>query len=133
MQEQSEKANEEKIVENKQIEVKPYHLESVVNNQGESSFQRDVLNHIDVETARKQYEETGQSFEEEFINDIEKQRIENQKTNFKISRSSLNINEQLVEYIIELTEEEPYFMDAIEDMIEDDEISGTLEIYEEKK
>ena len=123
MQEQSEKANEEKIVENKQIEVKPYHLESVVNNQGESSFQRDVLNHIDVETARKQYEETGQSFEEEFINDIEKQRIENQKTNFKISRSSLNINEQLVEYIIELTEEEPYFMDAIEDMIEDDEIS----------
>ena len=40
-----------------------------------------------------------------------------------INKGSLNITEKFVEEIMDYTIDEPYFMDTIEDMILDDEIS----------
>ena len=48
---------------------------------------------------------------------------EEEKKSFVINKGSLNITEKFVEEIIDYTIDEPYFMDTIEDMIIDDEIS----------
>ena len=48
---------------------------------------------------------------------------EEEKKSFVINKGSLNITEKFVEEIMDYTIDEPYFMDAIEDMIIDDEIS----------
>lgn len=48
---------------------------------------------------------------------------EEEKKSFVINRGSLNITEKFVEEIMDYTIDEPYFMDTIEDMIIDDEIS----------
>lgn len=57
----------------------------------------------------------------------EKERIQKikdeQNSAFRINRGGLQINKEFVEKVMDYTIEEPYFMDAIEDMIEDDEIS----------
>lgn len=55
---------------------------------------------------------------------------EEEKKSFVINKGSLNITEKFVEDIMDYTIEEPYFMDTIEDMIIDDEIS--VRIYYEK-
>ena len=55
---------------------------------------------------------------------------EEEKKSFVINRGSLNITEKFVEDIMDYTIDEPYFMDTIEDMIIDDEIS--VRIYYEK-
>lgn len=75
---------------------------------------------------------SSNSFEEDFINDNEdsisfsNNNYNNENINhvdFSISKGTLNVTESLVEEIIDFTTNEPYFMDTIEDMIEDDEIS----------
>ena len=48
---------------------------------------------------------------------------EEDKKSFVINKGSLNITENFVEKIMDYTIDEPYFMDTIEDMIIDDEIS----------
>lgn len=48
---------------------------------------------------------------------------EEEKKSFVINKGSLNITEKFVEEIMDYTINEPYFMDTIEDMIIDDEIS----------
>ena len=48
---------------------------------------------------------------------------EEEKKSFVINKGSLNITENFVEEIMDYTLDEPYFMDTIEDMIIDDEIS----------
>ena len=48
---------------------------------------------------------------------------EEEKKSFVINKGSLNITENFVEEIMDYTIDEPYFMDIIEDMIIDDEIS----------
>ena len=48
---------------------------------------------------------------------------EEEKKSFVINKGSLNITEKFVEEIMDDTIDEPYFMDTIEDMIIDDEIS----------
>ena len=48
---------------------------------------------------------------------------EEEKKSFVINNGSLNITEKFVEEIMDYTIDEPYFMDTIEDMIIDDEIS----------
>ena len=48
---------------------------------------------------------------------------EEEKKSFVINKGSLNITEKFVEEIMDYTTDEPYFMDTIEDMIIDDEIS----------
>ena len=48
---------------------------------------------------------------------------EEEKKSFVINKGSLNITENFVEEIMDYTIDEPYFMDTIEDMIIDDEIS----------
>ena len=48
---------------------------------------------------------------------------EEEKKKFMINKGSLNITEKFVEEIMDYTIDEPYFMDTIEDMILDDEIS----------
>lgn len=48
---------------------------------------------------------------------------EEEKKSFAINKGSLNITENFVEEIMDYTIDEPYFMDTIEDMIIDDEIS----------
>ena len=48
---------------------------------------------------------------------------EEEKKSFVINKGSLNITEKFVEEIMDYTIDEPYFMDRIEDMIIDDEIS----------
>ena len=48
---------------------------------------------------------------------------EEDKKSFVINKGSLNITEKFVEEIMDYTIDEPYFMDTIEDMIIDDEIS----------
>ena len=48
---------------------------------------------------------------------------EEEKKSFDINRGRLNITEKFVEEIMDYTIDEPYFMDTIEDMIIDDEIS----------
>lgn len=48
---------------------------------------------------------------------------EEEKKSFVINKESLNITEKFVEEIMDYTIDEPYFMDTIEDMIIDDEIS----------
>ena len=48
---------------------------------------------------------------------------EEEKKSFVINKGSLNITEKFVEEIMDYTIDEPYFMDTIEDMIIDDEIS----------
>ena len=48
---------------------------------------------------------------------------EEEKKSFIINKGSLNITEKFVEEIMDYTIDEPYFMDTIEDMIIDDEIS----------
>ena len=48
---------------------------------------------------------------------------EEEKKSFVINNGSLNITENFVEEIMDYTIDEPYFMDTIEDMIIDDEIS----------
>ena len=48
---------------------------------------------------------------------------EEEKKSFVINRGRLNITEKFVEEIMDYTIDEPYFMDTIEDMIIDDEIS----------
>ena len=55
---------------------------------------------------------------------------EEEKKSFVIIKGSLNITEKFVEDIMDYTIDEPYFMDTIEDMIIDDEIS--VRIYYEK-
>lgn len=55
---------------------------------------------------------------------------EEEKKSFVINKGSLNITEKFVEDIMDYTIDEPYFMDTIEDMIIDDEIS--VRIYYEK-
>ena len=55
---------------------------------------------------------------------------EEEKKSFVINKGSLNITEKFVEDIMDYTIDEPYFMDTIEDMIIDDEIS--VRIYHEK-
>ena len=55
---------------------------------------------------------------------------EEEKKSFVINKGSLNITENFVEEIMDYTIDEPYFMDTIEDMIIDDEIS--VRIYHEK-
>ena len=55
---------------------------------------------------------------------------EEEKKRFVINKGSLNITEKFVEDIMDYTIDEPYFMDTIEDMIIDDEIS--VRIYYEK-
>lgn len=55
---------------------------------------------------------------------------EEEKKSFVINKGSLNITEKFVEDIMDYTVDEPYFMDTIEDMIIDDEIS--VRIYYEK-
>ena len=55
---------------------------------------------------------------------------EEEKKSFVINKGSLNITENFVEEIMDYTIDEPYFMDTIEDMIKDDEIS--VRIYYEK-
>ena len=55
---------------------------------------------------------------------------EEEKKSFVINKGSLNITEKFVEEIMDYTIDEPYFMDTIEDMIKDDEIS--VRIYYEK-
>ena len=55
---------------------------------------------------------------------------EEEKKSFVINKGSLNITEKFVEDIMDYTIDEPYFMDTIEDMIKDDEIS--VRIYYEK-
>ena len=55
---------------------------------------------------------------------------EEEKKSFVINKGSLNITENFVEEIMDYTIDEPYFMDTIEDMIRDDEIS--VRIYHEK-
>ena len=65
---------------------------------------------------------------------IEREKLEQikeeEKKNFVINKGSLNITEKFVEDIMDYTIDEPYFMDTIEDMIKDDEIS--VRIYYEK-
>ena len=51
------------------------------------------------------------------------QQKEEEKKKFMINKGSLNITEKFVEEIMDYTIDEPYFMDTIEDMILDDEIS----------
>ena len=48
---------------------------------------------------------------------------EEEKKSFVINKGSLDITEKFVEDIMDYTIDEPYFMDTIEDMIIDDEIS----------
>ena len=48
---------------------------------------------------------------------------EEEKKSFVINKGSLDITEKFVEDIMDYTIDEPYFMDTIEDMIKDDEIS----------
>ena len=48
---------------------------------------------------------------------------EEEKKSFVINKGSLNITEKFVEEIMDYTIDESYFMDTIEDMIIDDEIS----------
>ena len=48
---------------------------------------------------------------------------EEEKKSFVINKGSLNITENFVEEIMDYTIDEPYFMDTIEDIIIDDEIS----------
>ncbi len=48
---------------------------------------------------------------------------EEEKKSFVINKGSLNITENFVEEVMDYTIDEPYFMDTIEDMIIDDEIS----------
>ena len=55
---------------------------------------------------------------------------EEEKKSFVINKGSLNITKKFVEDIMDYTIDEPYFMDTIEDMIKDDEIS--VRIYYEK-
>ena len=55
---------------------------------------------------------------------------EEEKKSFVINKGSLDITEKFVEDIMDYTIDEPYFMDTIEDMIIDDEIS--VRIYYEK-
>ena len=55
---------------------------------------------------------------------------EEEKKSFVINKGSLDITEKFVEDIMDYTIVEPYFMDTIEDMIKDDEIS--VRIYYEK-
>ena len=55
---------------------------------------------------------------------------EEEKKSFVINKGSLDITEKFVEDIMDYTIDEPYFMDTIEDMIKDDEIS--VRIYHEK-
>lgn len=55
---------------------------------------------------------------------------EEEKKSFVINKGSLNITEKFVEDIMDYTIDEPYFIDTIEDMIIDDEIS--VRIYYEK-
>ena len=55
---------------------------------------------------------------------------EEEKKSFVINKGRLNITEKFVEDIMDYTIDEPYFMDTIEDMIIDDEIS--VRIYYEK-
>ena len=59
-----------------------------------------------------------------------KQLKEEEKKSFVINKGSLDITEKFVEDIMDYTIDEPYFMDTIEDMIKDDEIS--VRIYYEK-
>ena len=58
---------------------------------------------------------------------IEREKLEQikeeEKKSFVINKGSLNITEKFVEDIMDYTIDEPYFMDTIEDMIIDDEIS----------
>ena len=58
---------------------------------------------------------------------IEREKLEQikeeEKKSFVINKGSLNITEKFVEEIMDYTIDEPYFMDTIEDMIIDDEIS----------
>ena len=65
---------------------------------------------------------------------IEREKLEQikeeEKKSFVINKGSLNITEKFVEDIMDYTIDEPYFMDTIEDMIIDDEIS--VRIYYEK-
>ena len=65
---------------------------------------------------------------------IEREKLEQikeeEKKSFVINKGSLNITEKFVEDIMDYTIDEPYFMDTIEDMIKDDEIS--VRIYYEK-
>ena len=65
---------------------------------------------------------------------IEREKLEQikeeEKKSFAINKGSLNITEKFVEDIMDYTIDEPYFMDTIEDMIIDDEIS--VRIYHEK-
>ena len=65
---------------------------------------------------------------------IEREKLEQikeeEKKSFVINKGSLNITEKFVENIMDYTIDEPYFMDTIEDMIKDDEIS--VRIYYEK-
>ena len=58
------------------------------------------------------------------------QRKEEEKKSFVINKGSLDITEKFVEDIMDYTIDEPYFMDTIEDMIKDDEIS--VRIYYQK-
>ena len=65
---------------------------------------------------------------------IEREKLEQikeeEKKSFVINKGSLDITEKFVEDIMDYTIDEPYFMDTIEDMIKDDEIS--VRIYYEK-
>ena len=58
------------------------------------------------------------------------EKLKEEKKSFVINKGSLNITEKFVEDIMDYTIDEPYFMDTIEDMIKDDEIS--VRIYYEK-
>lgn len=51
------------------------------------------------------------------------EQLKEEKKSFVINKGSLNITEKFVEEIMDYTIDEPYFMDTIEDMIIDDEIS----------
>ena len=55
---------------------------------------------------------------------------EEEKKSFVINKGSLDITEKFVEDIMDYTIDEPYFMDTIQDIIIDDEIS--VRIYYEK-
>lgn len=58
------------------------------------------------------------------------EQLKEEKKSFVINKGSLDITEKFVEDIMDYTIDEPYFMDTIEDMIKDDEIS--VRIYYEK-
>ena len=80
--------------------------------------------------AKKKKETEKMLEEQKKKEDEEQKRKEEEKKSFVINKGSLNITEKFVEDIMDYTIDEPYFMDTIEDMIKDDEIS--VRIYYEK-